>query len=344
MRTRSMLLLAGGTAGLAALWLVWQPMNDADRGSARDEIPARASAPPAPAERPAPAARDALPALPASLRGTEPDGALVRDADGRFVPTRDALDLFDYYLSATGEETDAEIRARIEAAIRARLDDPAPALTLLDHYLAYRAKVRELFADPFTASLPLERRLQRIRELRRSHFGAEIAEALFAEEEARWRVDVERLQVLHDPALDEDERADRLAALDAELPAPVREARALATAALTLRRDEAHLRAEGASDAEIDALRESRFGPEAAARLSALDQQRAEWNARVDAYRAERDRVIAEQPDDPEAQAAAIDALRDERFSGPERRRIEALDRLEARAETAETKGTDPAL
>jgi lipase chaperone LimK len=308
--------------------------DEPGRTPAREETPARVSAAPAPGGPPVAPTPEPAP-LPGSLAGSEPDGGLVRDADGRFVPTRDALDLFDYFLAASGEEPDDRIRARIEAAIAARLDDPAPALELLDRYLAYRAEARELFADDFAATLPLERRLQRIRELRRAHFGEELADALFADEEEGWRVDLERLRVLHDPALAEDERAARLAALDAELPESVLEARAAATAALGLRRDEARLRAEGASEAELDTLREARFGPEAAARLAALDRARAEWNARVAAYRAERERVAAEAPDDAGAREAALAALRDAHFSGAERLRIEALDRLEAAGASA---------
>jgi lipase chaperone LimK len=321
--------LAAGVAAGAALWLALRAADERGRRPAREEAPARVSAAPAPGGSPVAPTPEPAP-LPGSLAGSEPDGGLVRGADGRFVPTRDALDLFDYFLAASGEEPDARIRSRIEAAIAARLDDPAPALELLDRHLAYRAEARELFADEFAATLPLERRLQRIRELRRAHFGDELADALFAAEEEGWRVDVERLRVLHDPALAEHERAARLAALEAELPEPVLEARAAATAALSLRRDEARLRAEGATDAELDALREARFGPEAATRLAALDRARAEWDARVAAYRAERERVAAEEPDDAEARAAALAALRDARFSGAERLRIEALDRLEA--------------
>ena len=223
-------------------------------------------------------------------------------------------------------------------SIAAQLDDPAPALDLLNRYLGYRAEARALFAEENAAALPLERRLQRIRELRRAHFG-DLAEALFAEEEERWRADIERLQVMHDPALADEERAARLAALDAELPESVREARDAATAASSLRRDEARLRAEGASDAEIGALREARFGREAAERLAALDQARAAWHERVSAYRAERDRVAALEPDDAVARAAAIAALREAHFHGAERLRIEALDRLEAQTAASANAG-----
>ena len=338
MRARFLIGAAGVLAAGTATWLALRAPDETSAEPAREPAPARVSAP-APSGGTTEALTIAdLPPLPASLAGSQPDGALVRDADGRFVPTRDALDLFDYFLAASGEEPDAQIRARIEAAIAERLDDPAPALELLERYLAYRGEARALFMDENAAALPLERRLQRIRELRRAHFG-ELADALFSDEEERWRADIERLHVLHDPRLAEEERAARLEALDAELPESAREARAVATAAFNLRRDEARLRAEGASDAEVGALREARFGPEAAARLAALDQARAAWGARVAAYRAERERVAAREPADAEARAAAIAALRDAHFTGAERLRIEALDRLDAQTGASASPG-----
>lgn len=338
MRARVLLSAAGVLAVGTAIWLALRAPDETSAGPAREITPARVPAPPASGRPPGGPATAELPPLPASLVGSRPDGALALDADGRFLPTRDALDLFDYFLSASGEEPDALIRARIEAAIAERLDDPAPALDLLDRYLAYRAEARAIFADADAAALPLERRLQRIRELRRAHFG-ELGDALFSEEEERWRVDIERLHVLHDPGLAEEDRAARLAALEAELPESAREARDAATAAFTLRRDEARLRAEGASDAEVHALREARFGREAAERLAALDQARAAWNARVSAYRAERERVAALEPDDAEARAAAIAALRDAHFTAEERLHIEALDRLEAQTAASTPSG-----
>ena len=44
----------------------------------------------------------------------------------------------------------------------------------------------------------LERRLQYLRELRREVFGAEVAEALFGEQEARWFADLERRRIARD--------------------------------------------------------------------------------------------------------------------------------------------------
>jgi lipase chaperone LimK len=315
-----------GLALALGLWLVW------GRGGVDPSRPATSRSAPSASS----GAGDAggsppsdLGALPPSLRGTDVDGALVVEADGHFRPTPDALDFFDYFLAASGEESPEALRARIRAAIEARLEEPArsEALDLLDRYLAYRESARALYDDA-TAALDLERRFQRLRELRRERFGAEVAEALFGAEEARWHVDLERRRIAEDESLSPEERARELARLEQELPEAVRATRNAALAAVTLRQDEARLRADGASAAEISALRERRFGKQAADRLDALDVRRADWDARVARYREEREALLAEPWDDPAAREAAIGALRDTHFEGAERQRIRALDRL----------------
>ena len=321
-------------AGLAALGLalgIWAlreqpPAADTDAVSAAGRLgsavdPAR---PAVDALVAAPGA--ATPPLPGSLRGTEAPGGLAVDAAGHFRATRDALDLFDYYFSARGEEPDEQIRRRIEAEIDARLAPPAreEALAFFDAYLRSREHARAVFEGGFE-DLPLDVRFQRIRELRRSVFGAADAEMVFGAEEDRVRVDLERRRVAQDPALSSGERARRLAGLDEQLPVEVREAQSAARAALDLREAEARLRAEGAGDGEVHALREQRFGPEAAARLAALDRERDAWQARLDEWRATRATLAAQLADDPAQLAETLDAARAERFTAREQLRVEAL-------------------
>lgn len=273
------------------------------------------------------------PTLAPSLRGTVIDGALVVDADGRFVPTTDALDLFDYFFSALGEQSHEEIVARIELEIRARLDPPDDALELFEHYLAYRDAVRALAETYGIETLPLEQRLQRLREIRRDEFGAEIASQLFEEDEARAREAIAWREVALDPDATPEERAAHLEALEAQLPETELQRRKRATVAHRLIEEEAELRAEGASAAEIDTRRQEAFGDEAAARLAALDQARAEWNGRVADYRAERQELDATAFTDDAEAAAALEALRSSHFDGPELLRIRALDDAEARTD-----------
>lgn len=286
-----------------------------------------------PAPEPGAATTGAVADAPApSLRGTDVDGGLTTDATGHFVPDPDAIALFDYFLAASGEEPESVIRQRILDEIRRRLSGQAAAAAaaLLDDYLAYRTELRKLAQS---AEVPgdLERRLQWIRELRRGHFGDETAEALFGAEERVVRIDLERRRVASDPGLDADERAARLAALDAELPEPVRRARERSRAPQRSHEEVAALRGEGASEQEIFAARERRFGWEAAERLAALDAQRAEWSQRLGVYEAERNALLASEefaslPADQ--RDAELESLRRAHFDASEANRVEAQERF----------------
>lgn len=289
------------------------------------EAPTAAAASPVPV-------RTAAHRRPDSLRGTQVDGGLAVDAAGRFVPTTDAIALFDYFFSARGEESDAAIVRRIRREIEARLPASAvaDALAFLDLYLGYRERARVLAAMPETADLAA--RLARLHALRAEVFGAALAATLFAQDEQRVAAALERRRILADPALDDAERVRRLEAVEAALPEEMRAAQAEAEAPLALWYEEARLRASGGDDAAVHALRESRFGPEAAARLAELDAQRAVWDARLRDYRVARDALTADTALAAGAKTAALAALLAERFDANERVRVEALDRIAAGA------------
>ena len=93
---------------------------------------------------------------------------------------------------------------------------------------------------------------------------------------------------------------------------------------------EAEVRAQGGDAAQVQALRERLAGPEAAARLADLDRRRADWDARVQAFRAARTRLEQDTSLSPDARAAAIAGLLDKSFTAPERQRVATLDGLAA--------------
>jgi len=272
---------------------------------------------------------------PRSLRGTRTDGGLVTDADGHFVPTIDARRLFDYFLTATGEIPADAIHTRIQQEIERRLQPgaAAEAVALLDRYLVYRERVRALAQADVPDDGDLDARLATLMALRREVLGPDAAEAFFADEEDDARRLLQARRIDGDPSLTAEERATRIEdifrASEAALPVDVREARAAARLATTLRGAESEIRARGGDDAEIAAARERIAGPAAAARLADLDRQRAAWQARVDAFRAARDRLERDTADN---RATAVGRLLDESFTPAERRRVEALDRIAAEA------------
>ncbi len=282
-------------------------------------------------------------ALPGSLRGTEVDGALAVGADGRLIVGPDAVRLFDYFLATTGEEPAAAVRARIVAHARRALppDAAAEAVALLDRYLAYRERMRAL-ATGDAAPSDLERRLQWVRELRREVFGAEIAEALFGQEEEVVRVDLERRRLAEDASLAPQERAARMQALEEQLPESIRDARRRATAPQRVRAEVDALRAAGGNDADVFALREAAFGRAAAERLAALDAERARWNARLASYTAARDAIAADSKLAPGERRDAIDRLRSARFDAREELRVRALEEAASAAESARSEPPAP--
>ncbi len=267
-------------------------------------------------------------ALPASLRGTEVDGALPVDANGNLVVGPAVRRFFDYFLSAAGEESEAALQTRLGAEIRARLDGAAAAqaLDLLDRYMEYRARARDLGAERVA---DLDARLERVKQLRAEVFGADDARALFGDVEARDEVATAQRRVLSDPATSEDEKARQLVELEMQLPEDVRRARAASLAPLHLYREEARLRARGAPPEEIRAARQEAFGTEAADRLEELDRQRADWQQRVDDYRRERAAIESDASLNEAERSAAVAALLARRFSEPERLRLQALDSLQ---------------
>ncbi|HJV83003.1 lipase secretion chaperone [Noviherbaspirillum sp.] len=81
------------------------------------------------------------------------------------------------------------------------------------------------------------------------------------------------------------------------------------------------LRAKGASDDEIYRMRAEALSPETAARLAEMERAESMWQARVDAYLAERNALSG-----GDAQQAALQQLRDARFSAEEQKLLAAYE------------------
>ncbi len=295
---------------------------------------ARAPAPGGPAPRgPAAAAAVADPAgaPPASLAETEVDGELAVDKAGALVVGPGLRRFFDYFLSATGEEPEASLRARALAAMGRRLKPPAlgEAEALFERYLGYRREGARRFGDG--GARELERRYEELRDFRRSWFGPKVADALFADQDAVTRAALERRRLEGDASLSDDERRRRLAQVDEALPADLRRARAEALGPLEAFERERALREQGAPEAAVREARARAFGEDGARRLDELDRERAAWRERYERYRAEREAIEADGALDPNARARAVEALRARSFSPNEQVRAKALDAIGAR-------------
>lgn len=267
-----------------------------------------------------------------SLEGTVPDGALPEDSTDRLVVGEELVRLFDYYLVAVGEKSLDDIRREIERELDSRLKPNAAreAKAVLGRYLSYKQALLEVEKKPQLTGAGIEAmrgRLQAMQQARRQFFSEAEALAMFGMEDAMHIDAVSRLEISQDKSLSDAQKTERLAALDAALPAPLREARDAALQVVRLEEAANALRDKGASEDDIYRMRATALSPEAAARLADVDREDNEWRQRIAAWRAERRRVLDSVRTLPATdQERALQQLRQARFSEDEQLRLPAYE------------------
>lgn len=328
---RRALAVAAGAVLLLAAFAVWRIVpgsgtGDGEQGAivtlpdtgvvavarARIAIPAAARAP-----------------LPPSLAGTAVDGGFTTDGGGHFIPDGNARRVFDYFLSAAGEESQEVLRGRILLhAVNSGLADGTVAeiAAVLDRYIAYQAAARATLGAATAGSADLDARVAAMRALQRSVLGPALAKAFYGDDAALADIEMQRRAILGNRAMTEGERQRALAAIDAELPPELLDARTRSSAPAALHRKVEALRTAGGSSADIAALRRSEYGAAAAERLALLDGARAQWDQRLAAYRSAAQKLASVGSPDSAAYRQAREALRQRHFSGTDLARVRALD------------------
>ncbi len=268
---------------------------------------------------------------PGSLAGTEVDGRFHLDAAGNLLLTEDIRRIFDYFLSTQGEESLANSIQRLRSFITGQLESPAQgqALALLDQYLDYKRQLIQLERDlPLLADLSaLRQREAAVQALRARIFSTDAHQAFFASEEAYNAFTLQRLAIQRDADMTPAAKAAAIDQLRAGLPEAMQ---ALAASQLQaeLRVQVGALQAAGGSPEQVRQLRQQLVGAEATARLENLDQQRLQWQQRLQAYLKEKSRIEASEGLSQSDKTAAINRLEEEGFNPQERLRLQAAAEL----------------
>ena len=251
-----------------------------------------------------------------------PDGAVHVAQDDEVVADAQLIELFDYYLSTVGEKSPAAVRAEIERELDRTLRPPAAAAArrVLARYIAYRQAMAALETDASLSgpdAAALKRRLAALRGLRARYFSQREIAAMFGREDAANADALARMAIREDRTLTAQQQRERLAALDASLPADLRAAREAPLKIVHVQEEAERLRASGAGEDDVFRLRAEAFGADAAGRLADVDRDEAAWKRRIDAYLAARRGLRDE---------AAVAALRSRMFSAEEQRRLGAYE------------------
>lgn len=267
-----------------------------------------------------------------SLSGTIPSGS-VRADGGELVLEPGLIDRFDYYLTTVGERAFADIKAEIERNLQQELhlnpQAAAEAIRLFRAYMEFRHAVDALPVIALTRDNSVEVARQRIEgalALRGRYFTPAEATALFGLGDTLTSDALARLAIESNSQLSPAQKRAQLAELDTKLPPQVREWRAPQNRMDNLIDAENSARARGASDAELLQIRTEIVGAEAARAMAATDQEEAQWQRRVVAYKAERDRLLAEARWSEAEREAQVQSLRERTFNANDRKRLEAFE------------------
>jgi lipase chaperone LimK len=272
-------------------------------------------------------ASDATPPAVSSLIGTTPDGAATATADNALVLDPALIRLFDYYLTTVGERPISAIQAQVDHDLDARVAPLAArqAKDLFARYVQFKTALKaQRPARPAGRSVDMLREgLRTMLALRATYFNDVESQALFGPQDAEASAALARMAIEQDPALDAQQRRERLAALDARLPASVRADREAPLAVVHLEEAAQQIRAQGGSEDDVYRMRAAATSPEAANRLADVDRDEATWKARIATYQAQRGAVLSASGSDADRQAALND-LRNRLFTPEEQRRLAA--------------------
>ncbi|SOZ37656.1 Lipase chaperone LimK [Cupriavidus neocaledonicus] len=334
-------------AAVAAAAVYWLTMPRAPAPGPQQAALAIAAGPLAPSADPAPAGAATWP----SLAGVEMPAGPEADAAGNLRLTRALRTYFDYFLSARhdagGIDALDALDALVHDDIRRHVPQPAAgqAWQLWRRYVACLAEIQ-----PEAAHKPLAdadgrldaQQVQRLRALlaqrnaARQRWLPEVAQAWFGDEQAYDEAMLARLEIAAQAGLDDAQRRQRLAELDAALPEPLRAARAASVRPQAISQTIADLQAAGRTTQDISAALAQAYGPEVGQRYQQQAQAEQSWQQRYHDYAARRAQIESFSGLSEQDRRQQLDTLRGQAFDNPsEALQAEVVDRAMAARKTA---------
>ncbi len=273
--------------------------------------------------------------MPKSLSDTDVDGALEVDKNGNLIIAHSVRQVFDYFLSAIGEEDLTTIVARIRAYIRHKLaaypQAAQQAEQILDSYLSYRdalGRIPQIQGDPSQNISAVRHQKEQIAALRTQYMARDVIDAFFGDEDAYDRYTMARIELMQDKSLSATEKAKRSAELLNALPPQLKESVQTLNKYQELTTFTEDWKTRGGKPEELRAIREQIVGVEATERLEALDKERAEWDTRINSYLATRDTLLKNPALSDAERQRQLNDIKNKDFNEQEQVRVEAFETM----------------
>ena len=280
--------------------------------------------------------------LPKSLQGTEVDGEIIIDASKQLVVTEGLRRLFDYFLSALGEEEESVVLARVERYIRHHTPEPAAgqAVAIFKQYVAYLKALPTI--EKRYGNLQLQatksgeldlnvvaQQKQDVSKLRQQYFDQLTITAFFGVEDEYDDYSIEMVRINQNSQMSDTQkqaaRQDYVSRLpDSGIKANIEQQANLS--ALMTRTEE--MKARGATAEALYNMRRELVGAPAAQRLAQVDQEDANFDQRFTQYQTQKQRLLSASADKAKAQIQ-ITQLEQQLFDDTERKRLEGYAALQ---------------
>ncbi|MCW8194537.1 hypothetical protein F6455_07040 [Proteobacteria bacterium 005FR1] len=231
------------------------------------------------------------------------------DDNGRLVPDLAAKKALEKAYDDLGSDVSPKSFSELQELIRIGLPGAAgeEAARVLEDYYQLRSAEEEfnrqvekqLASDANTEQNASTERYEELMQLRRRYLGHEIADQLYAMENAQARHMFATMEIQQNADLTDEQKQSQLQALQQKL-----NDRLLALGEMTpeqVAADEVErLREDGASSEEIYSAREELLGPVKAQELAAADREEARWQSRFDGFWQARENVMQAALDEAE--------------------------------------------
>ncbi len=273
-----------------------------------------------------------------SMLDTLPDGDLQTRQAGAAsgatgpLPYGELKRMFDYYLSAVGEQSIETITLQIRSELDRRLPPAqAPkAHRLLGLYIGFKRELVRVESQPQLVGNGLQAirgRFNAMQDVRSRYFSAEETQGMFGFEDAYDIDAIARLEVSQNPGLSAEQKKQQLAALDAVLPEQLRKEREATSMVVRLEQQAQEMRAKGGSEDDVYRMRAKELDPQAAARLADVDREEAAWKSRIARYLEDRNKLLQSQSNvSAYEREASLAQLQQSAFSEAERPRLQAYE------------------
>lgn len=283
---------------------------------------------------------------PPSLTGTDVPAQFKIGLNGHLMINQDIRHIFDYFLSAYGEIDQASIIKLIHQYIDAELNGQAnvEAHELLLRYIDYHSALVTL-NNSFEVDTDKNNRLklssgipvQKLKELflarqnlRETYLGAESKAAFYDDEEAYDIYHLDRLSIITNGVLSEQEKQFQINQLLHQLPSNLRENQQQVHALQTYKNELKELSRSTFTNYQKRETVAEMVGEEAANRIIQTEQKNTEWHARRQRYIEQRQQIIRNNAlAATEKNLALMQLQNDMALTSRDLLRIEALDRIE---------------